>query len=260
MTEASAGGHILVECSDHIATVTLNRAEKLNALTLEMVADFREITEDLDADPDVWTIVVTGTGRAFCAGGDLESLLPAVLDAGWDVLNPDPTRRFLSGVFTPVIAAVEGACVGGGLELMLGSDLRVAANDARFGLPEGRWGLIPGSGTHIRLPQQVPWAMAMQLLLIGDQIDAARAREIGLINEVVAPGTSLERALELAAQIAANGPVAMRTAKEIAVRGLNQANGFALEHALNTRVVTSSDAAEGVNSFRERRTPKFIGR
>lgn len=257
--DTPSGDEIVVERSGHVAVVTLNRPDKLNALTMEMVVGFREITEELDDDPDIRAIVVTGRGRAFCAGGDLNSLLPATLDAGWDTLNPDPARRFLSQVFTPVLAAIEGACVGGGFELMLGTDIRVAADDATFALPEGRWGLIPGSGAHVRLPQQLPWAMAMQFLLLGDQVDAARAREIGLINEVVPAGTALDRTHELADRIAANGPVAMRTAKEIAVRALRQADGFVIEHALNSRVLASADAQEGVRSFAERRPAQFKG-
>jgi enoyl-CoA hydratase len=259
-TAEDGTAEILVERSGAVAVVTLNRPGKLNALTVAMVDRLRELTEELDRDPGVRAIVLTGRGRAFCAGGDLTSLLPAALDAGWDILNPDPTQRFLSRVFTPVVAAVEGACMGGGFELLLGTDLRVAAAGATFGLPEGRWGLIPGSGTHVRLPAQVPWAVAMELLLLGRPIDAARACAVGLVNEVVAPGAALGRALELAEQIAAGGPLAARTSKEIAVRAAAHTDGYVLEHALNSRILTSADAREGVRSFQERRPARFEGR
>lgn len=260
MGETTLDGSISVEKHGQVAVVVLDRPRKLNALTLDMVYQFREITEGLDADPGCRAIVLTGRGAVFCAGGDLKTLLPAALDAGWDVLNPDPTQRFLSRVFTPVIAAVEGVCVGGGLELLLGTDLRVAARDASFALPESRWGLIPGSGSHVRLPEQVPWAIAMELLLLGEAVDAMRAREVGLINQVVEPGRALDRAMDMARRIAANGPVAARTMKEIAVRARRHTEGFALEHALNSRVLTSADAREGVRSFQERRPASFEGR
>jgi len=156
--------------------LTIDRPHKLNAFTLDMVRELETLSRQADHDPDIRCLVVTGSGdRAFSAGGDLASLLPATLEAGVDVVSPDPARRFFSDVFTPVIAAVRGVCIGGGLELMLGSDLRIVGSDARFGLGEVRWGLIPGAGTHARLPRQIPWAIAMQLLLTGDPIDAVRA-------------------------------------------------------------------------------------
>lgn len=245
----------------HIGLVTINRPDKLNAMTLEMIREFFEVTKQLDADPEVRAIVLTGAGeRAFSAGGDLTSLLPAALEAGWDILNPDPTARFLSSVFTPVVAAVRGACVGAGFEILLGTDIRIAASDSSFALPEVKWGLIPGSGTNVRLPRQLPWASAMELLLTGSTISAERAERIGLINQVVDPAEVLDTALETAHRIAANGPVATRTAKEIAVRSSSLSDAFALEHALNSRILGSQDAREGVSAFQERRLPKFSGR
>lgn len=254
-------GSIGVSVTDHIAVVTIDRPSKHNAMTLEMIREFFAVTTRLDDDPDVRVIVITGAGeRAFSAGGDLESLLPAALEAGWDILNPDPTARFLSSVFTPVIAAVRGICIGAGFEILLGTDIRVASTDATFALAEVKWGLIPGSGTNVRLPHQIPWAIAMECLLTGQPITAARAVEVGLVNQTVEPHAVLDTALEIAAVIAANGPVAVRTAKEIAVRSMSYGNAFALEHALNSRVLHSRDAREGVAAFRERRTPNFDGR
>jgi enoyl-CoA hydratase/carnithine racemase len=259
-TESAEDGSIEVSRSDHVAVITLNRPHKLNVLTLPMVEEFRTVTQELDGDPGIRALVITGAGRAFSAGGDLHSLLPAALAAGKDILNPEPTERFLSRVFTPVIAAVEGVCVGGGFEIMLGTDLRVAAADATFGLPENRWGLIAGSGSNVRLPRQVPWAIAMEILLVGSVLDAERARSVGLVNDVVAPGGALDRAMEIAQQIAANGPVAARSAKEIAVRSAALADGFALEYELNARVLSSEDAREGVRAFQERRPARYSGR
>jgi len=257
----NAPGRISVTRDGPVAVVTLDRPQKANALTADMVRSFAHETSLLDADPAVRAIVLTGAGeRAFCAGGDLDDLLPAAMDAADDLLNPDPTRRFLSAVFTPVIAAVRGACFGAGFEMLLGTDLRIASTDARFGLPETGLGLIPGDGTHVRLPQQVPWPIAMELLLVGAPMDAPRALALGIINETVAPETVLPRALELASRIAANGPLAVRTAKEIAVRARASEAGFALEHALNARVLGSADAREGVRAFHAKQPPVFTGK
>jgi enoyl-CoA hydratase len=258
---AAADGKICFERHGHVAILTVSRPAKLNAFTLGMVREIDERTAEVRDDEDIRALVVTGAGdRAFSAGGDLESLLPATVGAGIDLVNPDPTRRFFSDLFKPVLAAVRGICIGGGLELMLGTDLRIVSEDARFGLGEVRWGLIPGAGTHVRLPRQIPWAIAMQLLLTGESISAARAYEVGLVNEVLPPDGVLDRAVELAGRIAANGPVAVRTAKEAAVRGLGLTEAFVIEHALNTRVLRSEDATEGPRAFTEKRAPRFTGR
>ncbi|MBE7193280.1 MAG: enoyl-CoA hydratase/isomerase family protein [Gordonia polyisoprenivorans] len=244
-----------------VGIITINRPEKHNTLTLAMIERLREVAAELDSDPNIRAIVVTGAGdKAFSAGGDLRSLLPAALEARSDVLNPDPTARFFSDVFTPVLAAIEGICVGGGFEIMLGTDIRVAASNATFAVPETKWGLIAGSGTNVRLPQQISWPIAMELLLTGDTIGAERAAEIGLINRVVAPGTAVEEAIGIAKRIADNGPLAVRTAKEIAVRSRHLEQDFAFEHAMNVRILSSNDAREGVASFTERRKADFTGR
>lgn len=257
MSSGEVGYHV----ADGVATLTLDRPEAHNALTVHMVRRFAEASAAAQADDDVRVVIVTGAGeRAFCAGGDLGELIPRLTAGELEILTPDPTKRFLSDVDKPVVAAVNGLCVAGGLELLLGTDIRVAAEEAVFGLPEVRWGLVPGGGSHIRLPQQVPWAFAMQLLLTGDHVGAERAREAGLVNEVVPRAAVLPRAGEIAAGIARNGPLAVRAAKEIAVRALANEPRFALEYALNARVVATEDAREGPRAFMEKRTPKYLGR
>ncbi|MEU7810900.1 enoyl-CoA hydratase-related protein [Pseudonocardia sp. NPDC049154] len=254
-------GDVGYDIVDGIATLTLDRPEAHNALTVHMVRRFAEASAAAQADDDVRVVVVTGAGdKAFCAGGDLGELIPRLTTGELEILTPDPTKRFLSDVDKPVVAAVNGLCVAGGLELLLGTDIRVAADGAVFGLPEVRWGLVPGGGSHVRLPQQVPWAFAMQLLLGGDHVGAERAREAGLINEVLPRADVLPRAHAIAAGIAHNAPLAVRAAKEIAVRALANEPRFALEYALNARVVASEDAREGPRAFMEKRTPKFVGR
>jgi enoyl-CoA hydratase len=144
--------------------------------------------------------------------------------------------------------------------MLLGTDLRIAAEHASFGLGEVRWGIIPAGGSHVRLPQQIPWAVAMELLLTGEPIDARRACEVGLVNRVVPADQVLPSALELAEKICKNGPLAVRTAKEISVRALALEPGFVLEKALGARVFSSEDAKEGPRAFMEKRKPEFTGR
>lgn len=258
--EDTEDGRLDVRLDGHVAVVTLDRPAKRNALTLPMVAALRETTLRLQAESAVRAVVLTGAGdKAFCAGGDLRTMIPAALEAGRDTLNPDPTQRFLSGLTKPVVAAVRGACFGAGLELLLGTDLRVAGTDARFGLPEAALGMIPGDGTHIRLPQQVPMAVAKSMLLRGEVLDARRAFEVGLVNELAAPDDVLPTAMTIAAELAAKGPLAVQTSKEIVVRTTESPADLALEHALNGRVLSSQDAREGVAAFLEKRDPRFRG-
>lgn len=243
-----------------IALFTLDRPEAGNALTREMLVGLEAAFARFQADPELHVAVLTGAGdRAFCTGMDLKADVQQ-LTAGDDMGFADTTKRQLSDVFKPVIAAVNGHCVAGGLELMLGTDLRVAAEHASFGLGEVRWGLVPLGGSHVRLPRQVPWAVAMELLLTGERIDARRACEVGLVNRVVPLAELLPAALALAEQICRNGPLAVRTAKEIAVRALALESGFVLEKALGARVLASEDAREGPRAFAEKRKPRFQGR
>jgi enoyl-CoA hydratase len=252
---------LLYEVHDRIALITLNRPDARNALSIEAVELLAEASRAVREDDDVLAAVITGAGdQAFCAGGDLRELLPALTAGHLEIIVPEPTRRFFSDVYKPVIAAVNGLCIAGGFEILLGTDLRVADEDAVFGLAEVCWGLVPGGGSHVRLPAQVPWPVAMQLLLTGDTIDAHRAYEVGLVNEVRPRGEVLPRALELAARIARNGPLAVRTAKEIAVRALGHEPGFTLEWAMQDRVLRSRDAREGPRAFQSRRPPRFEGR
>lgn len=241
-----------------VAVITLDRPAAHNSLTVHMIRQLAAAADTAQHDGEVRAIVLTGAGtKAFCAGGDLGELIPRLTKGEVEVLIPDPSKRFFSDLFTPVIAAVNGLCLAGGLEILLGTDIRIAAEHAVFGLPEVRWGLIPGGGSHIRLPQQVPWPIAMQLLLTGDHIDAHTAVAHGLVNEVVPPGQEFSRAMEIAARIARNAPLAVRTAKEIAVRALGNEPRFALELALNERVLRSADAVEGPRAFVEKRPPRY---
>jgi enoyl-CoA hydratase/carnithine racemase len=251
---------VLYDVSDGVATITFNRPAKLNSLlpeSFELLARYSAAVQD---DDNVRAVVVTGAGeRAFSVGGDLAEVIPRA-NAGENVVVLDPAKRFFSDVFKPVIAAVNGACVAGGLEIMLGTDLRIASAEATFGLAEVRVGVVPAAGTHVRLPRQIPWAIAMQMLLTGEPIDAARAYEVGLVNEILPAADVLPRAQELARSVAQCAPLAVRTAKEIAVRALALEQGFALEHALAERALRSDDAREGPLAFIEKRTPHFTGR
>jgi enoyl-CoA hydratase/carnithine racemase len=252
---------ITVAREGHIGVLTLARPEKMNALTLDMVHDIRDASVELDLDPDVWVIVLRGEGdRAFSVGGDLHELLPEVVRQRRDALNPEPTVRFFSDVYTPVVAAIRGLCLGGGFELLLGTDIRVVGDSASFALPEVGIGLIPGSGTNVRLTRQLGWARAMELLLIGDRIDASRALQIGLVNEVAPDADVDDRAFELAHRMLQNGPLAIRTAKEIAIRSWELDRAFELEFALNSRVIISQDAAAGIESFARKSAPEFRNR
>jgi enoyl-CoA hydratase len=251
---------ILFEKKDHIAIVTINRPEAMNSLTSEMLTALDDVFEAFEGDPDLWAAILTASGsKAFCAGMDLKEAIP-LFTSGDELGYEDHTKRQLSDVFKPVIAAVNGVCIAGGVEMMLGTDLRIAAEHATFGLGEVRWGIIPAGGSHIRLPRQVPWAVAMELLLTGESIDARRACEVGLVNRVVPAEELLPSALELAQKICRNGPLAVRTAKEIAVRALELERGFVLEKALGARVFDSEDAKEGPRAFMEKRKPRFTGR
>ncbi|MGB3324222.1 MAG: enoyl-CoA hydratase-related protein [Mycolicibacterium fortuitum] len=256
-----SSGQVTFDTDGPVAIITLDRPQALNALTVDMLSQLAAAFGDAAADDSIRAIVLTGAGeRAFCTGGDLAELIPRLTAGELSILVPDASKRFFSDIFKPIIAAVNGVCVGGGLEMLLGTDLRLATPSAAFGLPEVRWGLIAGGGSHVRLPQQVPWAIAMQMLLTGEPISAQRAHQAGLINEIVEPEALLAHAVEVAKAISANAPRAVQAAKEIAVRALANDVAFNLEYAFNKQIITSDDASEGPRAFTEKRTPHFTGK
>ncbi|MFQ5667947.1 MAG: enoyl-CoA hydratase-related protein [Candidatus Binatia bacterium] len=251
---------MLYEKRNRIAIITINRPEAMNAFTADMLRAMDAAFADFNTDPTLWVAILTAAGdKAFSSGMDLKEAIP-LLQAGDQMGYEDHTKRPFSDIFKPIIAAVNGVCIAGGLEFLQGTDLRIAAEHATFGLGEVRWGLIPTGGSHVRLPCQIPWAIAMQLLLTGKPIAARRAYDIGLVNEVVPSDELMPTALKWAETICKNGPLAVRTAKEIAVRALALESGFVLEKALGARVFSSEDAKEGPRAFAEKRPPRYTGR
>lgn len=248
------------EKTGRVAVVTIDRPEAMNSLTKDMLGALDAAFEEFEADDDLWVAILTGAGdRAFCTGMDLKEAIP-LLTGGDQLGYEDPTRRQFSEVTKPIIAAINGHCIAGGLEMVAGTDLRIAVEDATFSLGEVRWGLVPAGGSHVRIPRQIPWVIAMELLLTGDPISAQRAYEVGLINRVVPPAELMDSAFGLAERICRNGPLAVRTSKEIAVRALDLVPGFVLEKELAKKVFASEDAKEGPRAFAEKRRPDFKGR
>lgn len=248
------------EKRDKIAVMTINRPEAMNAFTAEMLRGMDAAFADFQADDGLWVAILTAAGdRAFSSGMDLKEAIP-MLQSGDEMGYEDHTKRPFSDVFKPIVAAVNGFCIAGGMEFLQGTDIRIAADTATFGLGEVRWGIIPTGGSHVRLPRQIPWAVAMEMLLTGRNLSAQRAYDIGLVNEVVPAAELMPTAFKWAETICKNGPLAVRTAKEIAVRALALESGFVLEKALGARVMQSEDAKEGPRAFAEKRKPNFTGR
>ncbi len=248
------------EKRDKIAIMTINRPDAMNAFTADMLRGMDAAFDDFQQDDGLWVAILTAAGeKAFSAGMDLKEAIP-MLQSGDEMGYEDHTKRPFSDVFKPIIGAVNGFCIAGGMEFLQGTDIRIAAETATFGLGEVRWGIIPTGGSHVRLPRQIPWAIAMEMLLSGKNLSAQRAYDIGLINEIVPAEKLMESAIKWAETICKNGPLAVRTAKEIAVRALSLESGFVLEKALGARVMQSEDAKEGPRAFAEKRKPKYTGK
>ncbi|MDY6907509.1 MAG: enoyl-CoA hydratase-related protein [Chloroflexota bacterium] len=251
---------IIYEKGDRIACITLNRPERRNALDPETLIALEEACQDFNADPESWVLIVTGAGdKAFCSGADLETLIPAMTSGAMKMELS--AKRFFSDIYKPIIAAINGYCLAGGTEMIQGTDIRVAAEHATFGLAEPRWGLAPIGGSHVRLPRQIPWCRAMEILLIGDRMSAQEALQVGLINRVVPLEQLMPTARAIAERICENGPLAVQTIKEIAVRAVSMPmeQGFVLETLMGQRVFASEDAREGPRAFLEKRKPVFKG-
>ena len=240
----------------HVVVITVDNTPKYNAMTRDMMRELAAAWDELEQS-DCRAIVLTGAGdKAFSAGADVSGDLSASEDTA-RMINRALLKT--SSYPKPIIAAVNGVCAGGGVELMLGSDIRLAAPHARFGLPEVKWGIYPFGGATAKLVQQIGYVHAMKLLLGAQMIDAEEARRIDLINDIVPAGELLDRALDLARTIAANSPVAVQAVKQHISRGLADAAlaREAEEQAHGDRVRESSDFAEGVAAFREKREPRY---
>ena len=267
MTATDTGApHALLERRGHVLIVTLNRPEARNALSGPMMALMREAWDQVDGDPGIRACVLTGAGGAFCAGADLKAMTRShpgdAFKAG--ELDLSVIDALLKGrrLSKPLIAAVEGPAIAGGTEILQATDIRVAGESARFGVSEARWGLFPLGGSAVRLPRQIPYTVAADLLLTGRHISAAEALRIGLIGHVVPDGQALDTALEIAETIAANGPVAvraiLRTIRE--TEGMAENEAFAVEAGIGMAVFASEDAKEGPRAFSEKRKPEFRDR
>src|SRR3984957_10751321 len=254
-TTMSEQAHALIEQRGHVLIVTMNRPQARNALSPSMMALMRQAWDQVDADPGIRACVLTG------AGADLKAMPadhPGSRLGDFDLALIEPLlkgRRLTK----PLIAAVEGPAIAGGTEILQACDIRVAGESARFGVSEARWGLFPLGGSAVRLPRQIPYTLAADLLLTGRHISAAEALSIGLIGHLVPDGQALDKALDIAAVIAANGPVAVRAilAAMRETEGMAENDAFAIEAKLGASVFASEDAREGPRAFAAKRRPEF---
>ncbi|MYW95840.1 crotonase/enoyl-CoA hydratase family protein [Amycolatopsis rubida] len=258
--------HALVSLEGRTLVVTMNRPEARNALTGEMLSIMVEAWDRVDSDDQVRSCVLTGAGGAFCAGADLKSMSRNAPGKSFSNGSFDPSRieGLLKGrrLTKPLIAAVEGPAIAGGTEILQGTDIRVAAESAKFGVSEPRWGLFPMGGSAVRLPRQIPYTVAADLLLTGRHITAAEARDIGLVGHVVPDGQALARALELAELINDNGPLAIRAILKTIrdTEAMHEEEAFKLDAKYGIEVFASADAKEGPKAFTEKRKPHFQAR
>jgi enoyl-CoA hydratase len=250
---------VTVERRGFTQVITMNRPEVKNAMNGEAARALAAAADELDADDGLRVGVLTGAGGTFCTGMDLKAYLrgdkPNIEGRGFGGITITPPRK-------PLIAAVEGYALAGGFELMLACDLVVAGEGSQFGVPEVKRALVAGGGAALLLPRRIPFAVAMELLLTGDRISAARAAELGLVNRVVPDGTALDGALALAEVIAANGPLAVAVTKQIALAQADWTvtEGWQRQMDLYKPVFDSADAREGATAFAEKRAPVWQGK
>ncbi len=258
------GNAIRVEIADGIARVTVNRPEKLNALNAAIVGELGAAFHALAADAAVRGVILTGAGeKAFVAGADIGELATMGPLTGVQVSRQGQDAfRFLETMRKPVLAAVNGFALGGGLELALACHLRMASSNARFGLPEVKLGIIPGYGGTVRLPRVVGRGRALELILTGEMIDAQEAWRIGLVNRVVEPAALRDESSALMTRIVANGPVALALALESVdhAASVSTENALRLESDLFGLLASTEDMREGMQAFLEKRAARFQGR
>ena len=247
-----------------IALITINRPERLNAMDAEHYKALSNAWVSVRDDPAVRVAIVTGAGeRSFTTGADIKSFLtaPVGLSEMWLTQRDQLLNRGLE-VWKPIISAVNGYCMGGGVTLMLATDIRIAASHATFNVAEVKRGVIPANGGTQRILDQLPYAVAMEMLLTGDGIDAVAAERWGLVNKVVPKEDLMTTAYAYARRIAANAPLAVQAAKELAVRSrdMDLATGLRFEAVINRMLASTEDAKEGPAAFAEKRVPNFKGK
>jgi len=257
MSEAEAP--VLTERRGAVLVMTLNRPEAMNSVNQDLAQALSDAMDELDNDPELRVGVLTGNGRGFSAGMDLKAFvsggMPTVGDRGFAGITERPAVK-------PVVAAVEGFALAGGLEIALSCDLMVASEGAKLGIPEVGVGLFAGAGALLRLPQVLPAAKAMQMALTAEPIRAEEALALGMVAEVTPKGEALNRAVEIAERIAQNAPLAVAASKKLLNDGLTMTDGefFAHQQATVDRVFGSEDAIEGATAFAEKRSPNWSGK
>jgi len=265
---------IIYEKKNQIAHITLNRPEAHNALDPETIVQLIAAWEEFRDDEEIRCAIVTGAGeQTFCAGADLGTLIPLFTGArapeteAEKKVQADPMiaqRALLRDleIFKPIIAGINGQAIAGGLELLYSTDIRIAAEGARFGLQEVKWGIFPMGGSSVKLPRQIPYVRAMEMLLTGELITAEEALSMGLINRVVPKDKVMEECERVAGIIVRNGPLAVTAVKKAVLSniGVSLAKGLAKELELAIPVFMSQDAQEGPRAFKEKREPRFYGK
>jgi enoyl-CoA hydratase len=260
---------VSIDCSLHanIATITINRPETRNSLDMEHFRDLARAWATFRDDSRAWVAVITGVGRDFCTGADLKKFIPELTGDlprpdGWDKDDAIHAVLHRFSVYKPIVAAVNGTCVAGGFEMLTSTDIRVAVPEARFAVMEPKRGLFAGGGSTVRLPRQMPYPLAMELLLTADMVDAQRALAMGLINRMVPADRLMDTAYDYAERIAANAPLAVVATKQSAVEGLalDLESAYENETRHSDRVFATEDAKEGPRAFAEKRPPRWQGR
>ncbi len=254
---------MLYEKKGKVAIFTLNRPDALNAMDPETAIELGKLLLDFREDSNLWVGILTGSGqRAFCAGADIKKMLPYMKGIRGEAWRAPATICRGLELWKPMIAAINGAALGGGLELALACDIRIAAENATLGVPEVKLGLIPGWGGTQRLPRMIPSALAAEMLFTGNAISAAEAYRIGLVNKVVPPDKLMVAAMEMADKLCAPGPVAIRAAKEAMLKGsgMTLVDGLLLEAKLIDYLLSTEDFVEGSSAFIEKRKANFQGK
>src|SRR5215510_1811978 len=260
---------------EHVVLITIDRPEARNAADMEHFKLLREAWERFAADDQAWVAIVTGVGEAFFAGADLKTYIPEITkfqkeiaETGRTEINgyrlDDGTRSVLRNwpLYKPVVAAVNGFCTAGGMEMLGGVDIRVACPEAQFAVMEPKRGLFAGGGTTVRLPRQIPFPQAMEFLLCADLIPAQRAYEMGFLNAIVPRDELLDKAYEFAHRITANAPLAVQATKKSVWEGLGMSlrDAYKNESQLSSEIFQTEDAKEGPKAFREKRKPNWQGK